>query len=140
MDIFAAAVAHDIADRQAETGVPPSNELIERNNLWLLERGLGLGAVDLLRSIRTLNRVSRQFARFFGDFDLWLTPTMAQLPPKLGHLYADVEDVERFFERLWRFQPLQLGLQRDRSAGDHAAVAPVRHRLADRLHARSQVR
>lgn len=30
---------------------------------------------------------------------------MAQLPPKLGYLYADVDEVERFFERLWRFNP-----------------------------------
>ena len=28
---------------------------------------------------------------------------MATPPPKLGHLYADVENVELFFERLWTF-------------------------------------
>ncbi len=35
-----------------------------------------------------------------------LTPLPPPPPPPLGHLYADVDDVELFFERLWTFNPL----------------------------------
>ena len=105
MAIFAAAVASDVEARAAETGVAPSNAVLEKNNLWLWERGRALSAIDLLQATRKLNTVSRQFARFFEDFDIWLTPTMAQLPPKLGYLHADVDEVERFFQRLWQFNP-----------------------------------
>ena len=79
--------------------------MLEKNNLWLWERGKSLSAIDILRAIGGLNTVSRQFAPFFEDYDVWLTPTMAQLPPKLGYLFTDVDDVELFFERLWRFNP-----------------------------------
>jgi amidase len=105
MNIFAAAVAHDIEERSAATGISPSNDVLEKNNLWLWERGKSLSAIDILRAIGGLNTVSRQFAPFFEDYDVWLTPTMAQLPPKLGYLFTDVDDVELFFERLWRFNP-----------------------------------
>jgi amidase len=106
MAIFAVAVARDVADREAATGIPPSNEVLEKNCLWLYEKGRALSAIDLSRAVGKLNRVSRQIAPFFADYDCWLTPTMAQLPPKEGYLFADVDDVEGFFERLWHFNPL----------------------------------
>ncbi len=106
MTIFAAATAHAIEDHAAATGQTPSPDNLERNNLWLLERGRTLSAIDLERALAGLNRATRDFARFFADYDVWLTPTMATPPPRLGHLYADVEDVPLFFERLWTFNPL----------------------------------
>jgi amidase len=88
------------------TGEAPTSETVEKNNLWLAERGRRQSAVDMLRTIDAMNRVTRQFARFFQTHDVWLTPTMATEPPKLGHLYADVDDVPEFFRRLWAFNPL----------------------------------
>ncbi len=105
MNIFAAAVARDIEDRRAATGIEPTNDLLEKTNLWLWEKGKALTAMDLLRAISALNTTSRAFAPFFQGHDIWMTPTMAQLPPKLGYLHSDVDEVERFFERLWRFNP-----------------------------------
>lgn len=106
MTIFAAATAHAIEDYAQATGQVPSTNNLERNNLWLLERGRALSAIDLERALSGLNIVTRNFARFFVDYDVWLTPTMATPPPPLGHLYADVDDVDLFFERLWTFNPL----------------------------------
>lgn len=106
MAIFAAATAQAIEDHAAATGQTPSTDNLERNNLWLLERGRALSAVDLERALLGVNTATRNFARFFEDHDVWLTPTMATPPPPLGYLYADVDDVERFFERLWTFNPL----------------------------------
>ena len=81
-------------------------ESIERNNVWLWQQARETNAVDYLRAVRRLNTVTRQFAAFFVDHDIWLTPTMAAPPPALGHLHADVEDVPEFFRRLWTFNPL----------------------------------
>ncbi len=106
MTIFAAATAQAIEDHAEATGQTPSTKNLERNNLWLLERGKALTAIDLERALSGLNMATRDFARFFVDHDVWLTPTMATPPPPLGHLYADVDDVDLFFERLWAFNPL----------------------------------
>jgi amidase len=107
MTFFAAGVGHAIEEHAAATGKVPSIDLIERNNLWLWEKSKQIGCTDYLRAIAKQNTVTRQFARFFSDYDIWLTPTTADPPPPLGHLHADVEDVEEFFRRLWRFNPMQ---------------------------------
>lgn len=107
MTFFAAGVGHAIEEQAAAAGIAPSADLIERNNLWLWERSKRIGCTDYLRAIAKQNIVTRQFARFFADFDIWLTPTTADPPPELGHLHADVNDGDEFFRRLWRFNPLQ---------------------------------
>jgi amidase len=107
MTFFAAGVGHAIEEQAAATGVAPSAELIERNNLWLWERSKAIGCTDYLRAIAKQNTVTRQFARFFDAYDIWLTPTTADPPPALGHLHADTNDGEEFFRRLWRFNPMQ---------------------------------
>jgi amidase len=106
MAFFAASVGRAIEDHAAETGRVPSVETVERNNLWLWQRARETNAVEYLRAVKRLNTVTRQFAAFFVDHDVWLTPTMAAPPPRLGHLHADVDDVEEFFRRLWTFNPL----------------------------------
>jgi amidase len=106
MTFFAAGVGHAIEEHAAATAQAPSADLIERNNLWLWEKSKSIGCTDYLRAIAKLNTVCRQFARFFATHDVWLTPTMAEPPPPLGYLYADVDDVAEFFRRLWRFNPL----------------------------------
>jgi amidase len=106
MAFFAASVGRAIEDHAADTGRTPSVETVERNNLWLWRKARETTAVEYLRAVRWLNTVTRQFAAFFVDHDVWLTPTMAAPPPALGHLHADVEDVEEFFRRLWTFNPL----------------------------------
>ena len=43
------------------------------------------------------------FAGFFERYDIWLTPTMATLPPPLGYLDANMADTELYFDRVWTF-------------------------------------
>jgi Asp-tRNA(Asn)/Glu-tRNA(Gln) amidotransferase A subunit family amidase len=107
MTFFTAGVGHAVERHAAATGQTPSSDLIERNNFRLWERSKSITATDYLRAIGVLNTITRQFARFFTTHDIWLTPTAAEPPPKLGHLFADVDDVDEFFRRLWRFNPLQ---------------------------------
>jgi amidase len=122
MTFFAAGVGHAIEEHAAATGKVPSADLIERNNLWLWEKSKRIGCTDYLRAIARQNTVTRQFARSFGDHDIWLTPTTADPPPPLGHLHADVEDVEEFFRRLWRFNPMQWAYN---ATGNPAITLPL---------------
>ena len=107
MAFFAAGVGLAIEEQAKATGRVPSHDLIERNNLWLWENAKRIGSMDYLRAVAKVNTVSRQFARFFADHDIWLTPTAADPPPPHGHLNTDMEDTPEFFRRLWRFNPVQ---------------------------------
>jgi amidase len=129
MVLFAAATAQAVSERAAATGLVPGHDTLERNNLWLWERGRRLGVVDYLATVDRINTVSRQFAAFFDRYDVWLTPTMATPPPPLGHLFADVEDVDEFFRRLWAFNPMNTIY----NVSGHPAISLPLHQGADDL-------
>jgi amidase len=42
--------------------------------------------------VEELQRVTRSVARFLGEYDLWLTPTLAHPPHLLGALVPDLDD------------------------------------------------
>jgi amidase len=89
-----------------ETGVPPSAEMHEYSNWTLLEQGRKLSALDLMSALKKVNAVSRSFAAFFENHDIWLTPTMGALPPLLGYLDSSSSDAGSLmtrFSELYRF-------------------------------------
>ena len=103
MAICATVVADAVAERQAATGRPPSQALLEKSNLWLVEQGARLTATDILRASRKVNAATRSFARFFENWDVWLTPTMGGMPPQLGYLDSGTDNITLLYERLWSF-------------------------------------
>ncbi len=103
MTIFAAHGAHAIDSGARNLGRTPTAENLEQNNIYLLETGRNISADQLLTAVDDMNTISRRFAQFFQLYDVWLTPTMAEPPPKHGHLDANMADSILFFERLWRF-------------------------------------
>src|SRR5690606_40726827 len=50
-------------------------------------------------------RESRRIAGFFERHDLWLTPTLGQLPPRIGAFDSRITDVDLWMERLTGFLP-----------------------------------
>ena len=48
-------------------------------------------AADVIRAKLALNMTRRQIGRFFQDYDLLLTPTLAQLPVPLGTIHQNQE-------------------------------------------------
>jgi amidase len=110
MGVIAACAATELVGRRArETGTPPSSDSLERANAALFARGQALTALDLLNTRRDLNEVSRSFASFFVDHDLWLTPTMGDVAPVLGYLNSSSEDTELLVKRfsdLYRFNSI----------------------------------
>ena len=102
--IFQANEAWAFDGYAAATGQTPSSENTEANNLHLLEEGRKLSGADLVQGIADIHATTRDFARFYEDYDIWLTPTLGTAPPPHGHLFAD-DDAEVFFERLLAFIP-----------------------------------
>jgi Asp-tRNA(Asn)/Glu-tRNA(Gln) amidotransferase A subunit family amidase len=110
--IAACALSEAVTQREIETGVPPSVEMLECSNWTLLERGRKMSALDLMSALKKINAVSRPFAAFFESHDIWLTPTMGGLPPPLGHLDSSSSDVGILvtrFSELYRFNSIYNG-------------------------------
>jgi amidase len=66
------------------SGRTPSEELLEPYTWALYQAGRQRLASEYILGVQDLQRLSRDVARFFLDFDVWLTPTLAEPPPPLG--------------------------------------------------------
>jgi amidase len=78
-------------------------ELFEPETRALIEAAAHLNAVDYVLATARLRELSRQIVAFFDDFDLLLTPTLAQPPVPIGAL--EDEDPWVQFANAGRFTP-----------------------------------
>ncbi|MGD2269052.1 MAG: amidase family protein, partial [Desulfobacterales bacterium] len=73
---------------------------------WALsEMGRRYTAADYLQALTMLQSVSRQVANFLHDYDVWLTPTLAEPPVPLGTFDSPADDPLRGFLRSAQFVP-----------------------------------
>lgn len=73
---------------------------------WALyEMGRHHTSPEYLLAIEYLQTVSRDIARFFMDYDVWLTPTLGEPPVPLGTFDSPPDDPLRGFRRSGSFTP-----------------------------------
>ena len=88
MVLYAAGNAAVIQSWAMRLGRTPRPEDFEPLTWALSEMGLGRSASDYLLALGYLQQVGRQVARAFTEFDVWLSPTLAEPPLPLGTLDA----------------------------------------------------
>jgi len=66
------------------TGRRPAPDDFEELTWALAEQGRAVRASEYLLAVGVLQLMARQIARFFVDYDVWLTPTLAEPPLPLG--------------------------------------------------------
>jgi len=75
----------------------PSLEYLEPITLALYERGKTVLGYQHIWAEQTLHRAARDAAKFHETYDLWLTPTLAQLPFRHGAIDRDESNAEKAF-------------------------------------------
>jgi len=105
--IQATAVAHDIAALARTVGRDIGADDVEPLTWSLGERGRMIGAADFVHALEAMREWSRRLATWWsaagGDFDLLLTPTVAELPPVLGDIDSLAPDPTHALERIVPF-------------------------------------
>lgn len=84
--MLAGHVANDIAETAALARRKPARADFELPNWVLGMIGQAISGADYVRAMRTLQRAARQTGAFFAQYDILLTPTLAQLPVAIGAL------------------------------------------------------
>lgn len=84
--VWSTNVAAIVDGLSALTGRAVSEEMLEAGTWACYVDGKTSSAVDLIGALDDFNVISREVGRFFGAYDLLLTPTLARLPLKLGEL------------------------------------------------------
>jgi amidase len=89
---YGAAVAWILAYWIERIGREPREDEIEPLTRAFWEQGRATTASDYLTALETLRAYGRRVAQFFESYDVWLTPTLAQPPPKLGEMLGSDDD------------------------------------------------
>ncbi|CRK56191.1 Aspartyl-tRNA(Asn) amidotransferase subunit A @ Glutamyl-tRNA(Gln) amidotransferase subunit A [Alloactinosynnema sp. L-07] len=87
--MYGASLDWAIRCRAAELGREPAPGDLEPLTQLYWERGRQVTGGDLLLAATTIQRFTREVAAAMADFDLWLSPTLAQPPPFLGAMAGD---------------------------------------------------
>ena len=105
--IQATAVAHDIAALARTVGRDIGADDVEPLTWALGERGRTIAAADFVTALEATREWSRRVATWWsaagGDFDLLVTPTLAEPPPLLGDIDSLAPDPTHALERLVPF-------------------------------------
>lgn len=87
------------------TGRTPTPDQFEPLTWALYEMGRQYSASSYLQALTALQRVARDIASFFVNYDVWLTPTLAELPLLLGSFESPPENPLQGLSRLATFSP-----------------------------------
>ncbi|HEV2562705.1 MAG TPA: amidase family protein [Rhizomicrobium sp.] len=97
MTLWATNGAYSIELLSRLTDKTPSLDNLEGLTFSLYERGKTIGGMQHIWAVQLLHRAARAAAKFHETHDLWLTPTLGQLPFVHGTIDRDDTDTERAF-------------------------------------------
>ena len=103
--VWASGCAWTIDGIGMAMGKTLTKEEFEPLTWFLYEMGRKQGASNYLLSISLLQRVARDIARFFLEYDVLLTPTLAEPPVPLGTFDPTKEDPNLILRRMETFTP-----------------------------------
>ena len=87
------------------TGQPPKAEDFEPLTWALYEQGQRYSASDYLIAVQMMQRLAREIAKFFVDYDLLLTPVLGSPPVPIGTFDATKENTDQAWQRVVEFAP-----------------------------------
>lgn len=103
--ILSAGFAWGIADWGRRIGRTPTSEFFEPFVWSFTQRGHKISAAEYLLALQDLQKLTRDIARFFVDYDIWLTPTLGGPPVPLGTFKFSGGDPFELRRRMAAFSP-----------------------------------
>ncbi len=102
--MFSATCASSIDWFASQTGRVPSVDGFEPSTWIMYEMGKAQSVSDYPAAVMKLQKISRDVARFFTRYDIWLTPSLAEPPVPIG-AFDSPEDPWQGMIRAGEFTP-----------------------------------
>jgi amidase len=103
--LWAANIAASVMHGQIVSGNQPSLETIEPLSMWLYEMGMAIPSPAYIGALATSQAIARGIVATWADWDLVLTPTLAQRPVTHADIDPCDDDPERTFAKGSEFTP-----------------------------------
>lgn len=104
--IWVQSTAWEIKRLSAATGNPINEDTLEALSLAAYKAAKNLAADEWFRAKTSCNAICRNVGRFFDDFDILITPTLARAAPGLGEAAGSgIADYDTFIRRTGEFSP-----------------------------------
>jgi amidase len=103
--LWSARCAATVDGMAAQAGRAPSPDQFEPFTWALQENGRRCTATGFLHALHLLQMGALDVARFFQQYDLWLTPTLAGPPVPLGAFEPPAEEPLRSFQAAAEWVP-----------------------------------
>src|SRR3954447_20522087 len=103
--VFGPQVARGSAYGEMLAGRPPKEEEIEPLSRAISDLSRGMSSVEYLAALAQLQALARGVIAFFAEYDLLLTPALAERPLAIGECDGLGEDPMADFARSGRFTP-----------------------------------
>jgi amidase len=105
LQVFGPGIALGIGLGERLAGRPPGEDEIEPLSLALYEMALALPSTGYLAAMAQLQLLARGTVAFFADYDLLLTPVLAERPLPIGELHGYGSEPLADLRRSARFAP-----------------------------------
>jgi amidase len=105
IEVFGPLVSLGIMYGQLLAGRGPEEDEIEPLSRAIFERAQQLPAVGYLGALAQLQAVARGLVAFFAEYDLLLTPALAERPVPIGEIHGCGEDPMADLRRSGEFTP-----------------------------------
>jgi amidase len=103
--LWAANVAASIMHGQVVTGTEPSPENVEPLSWWLYEMGKGIDSPTYIGATVMMQAMARGIVSRWSEWDLLVTPALAQRPVRHGEIDPCGEDPAHEFKKAGEFTP-----------------------------------
>jgi amidase len=103
--MWVGGVAWEALSWEQKVGKKITPDQVEPMTWALIEKGRQTGAGEYLLAVENLQKISRDVARCFTKWDVWLTPTLAEPPVPLGTFDPRPDDPLYGFFRSGKFMP-----------------------------------
>ena len=103
--IISANVAYAVDNQSKDAGRSVSNDFFENVTIKMAENGRSFKASDYVSAIKINHKLGQSLEKLFLDYDIILSPVLAQPPVKLGFINMNTDDMSEYIERLTSYSP-----------------------------------
>ena len=105
MTLWSVGCARSLEGNAILTGRKPTPDQFEELTWALAEQGRSVTGSAYLLAVGVLQFIARQIARFFVNYDVWITPTLAEPPLPLGSFDPQLDNPLYGLQRSAGFVP-----------------------------------